>query len=548
MVPLKAKRKIECPENIWPVVISCLALFFFLFPKSSHAETPTPIFQESFETLSQIQADGGTASGVTIEPGRSGNGVRIHNSGSLLSFPAAGHLNMQKGTIEFWVKPNWNGNTGGYKSFFSLVRDPANPKVDSLQIFKQLADYNFFSVRFYDHAGAVAKSVDVGNSVAWKAGEWHRVRLFWDFTLPIAQKYLMIQLDDKYGNYTTTASVGNWNISELFNGFGDMTKARFFLGSQYNGTWQLDAVIDELKIWDQPILPVTPFPVFNPNSSLNFNPNIPSTVDTFRRLYANDGFCTATADETYNNQPNDCPKLADNIAPGKKVVFFQKPAFERVYESYVPKDSEICNQFSGQATPGEYETVFFNIYARVNLANVRVGYTDLQGAKGTIPKENIDLRVVKNWFQGAALQLPYYTPELMLHNDQITLSAKQLFPGGPYNIPSIPKLDHVETKIDQFTSRQFAMIIKVPEGVAAGDYTSIISFSADDLPAQTLLMKFTVLPFTLQDNGRMYTLWYSFEEFGYNGFTESQKWAMTKINFIDIKNHGIDTEFLYGAA
>ena len=73
----------------------------------------------------------------------------------------------------------------------------------------------------------------------------------------------MIQLDDKYGNYTTTASVANWNISPLFKGFRDMSKARFFLGSRYNGSWQLNAVIDELIIWDHPILPVTPFPVFN---------------------------------------------------------------------------------------------------------------------------------------------------------------------------------------------------------------------------------------------------------------------------------------------
>jgi hypothetical protein len=544
MNTLRTKLKIEW-KNILSVAISCILLSFFLFPKSTHAAIPTPIFQESFESFSQIQADGGTARGVTIEPGKSGNGVRVHSSGSLLSFPVAGHLNMQKGTIEFWVKPNWDGNTGGYKSFFSLVRDPVNPKVDSLQIFKQSADYNYFSVKFHDQAGAVAKSDDMGNSVAWKAGEWHRVRLFWDFTLPTPQKYLMIQLDDKYGNYTTTGSAANWNISSRFDGFRDMANARFFLGSQYNGVWQLNAVIDELKIWDQAILPVTPFPVFNPKSSLNFNPDKQSTVDTFRQLYANDGFCSATAGETYNNQPNDCPKLADNIAIGKNVVFFQKPAFERVYENYVPKDSEISNQFSGQATPGEYETIFFGAYARADLATVRVDYTDLQGASGTIPRENIDLRVVKNWFQGAALQLPYYTPELMLHNDQITLSAKQ-FSGGPYDIPSIPKLNHVKTKINRFTSRQFAMIIKVPEGVPAGDYTSTISFSADGLPDQNLQMNFTVLPFKLQDNGRMYTLWYAFQESFYRGFTDQQKWDITKKNFTDIKNHGIDTVFLYG--
>lgn len=392
----------------------------------------------------------------------------------------------------------------------------------------------------------MAKSDDIGNSASWKSGKWHRVRLYWNFTLPVDQKYLMIQLDDNYGVYVTNKSAANWSLPSSFSDFGEISNARFFVGSKHDGTWSLNGAIDELKIWDEPILPVTPFPVFDSSSSSNFNPDEPESVATFRELYANDGFCSAIADETYNNQPADCSKLSNSIEPEDSVVFFQKPAFERVYENYVPKESELDTEFSGQGAPGEYETVFFNAYARADLSNVRVTYTDFEGANGTVSKDEADLRVVKNWFQGAALQLPYYTPELMLQNDQVALSAKQLWTGGPYDIPSIPILHHVETKMDQFTSRQFAMTIKVPEETPAGDYVSTISFSADGLGPQTLQMKFEVLPFELQNDG-IHSLWYAFPEFVYNDLTEEQRWDITKKNFIDIKNHGFDTVFFYGS-
>lgn len=108
----------------------CLFLSL-VFCHPAHAEDPQPIFQESFESLESIQASGGTYSGIAIENGKQGNGVSIEGTDNL-SFPAAGNFSFQKGTIEFWVKPNWDGNTGGYKSFFSIVRDPSVPAKDFL--------------------------------------------------------------------------------------------------------------------------------------------------------------------------------------------------------------------------------------------------------------------------------------------------------------------------------------------------------------------------------------------------------------------------------
>lgn len=545
-----SSKGIARKESVRGLLTLELFLFFSLIipitqAPAASAQTVQPVFYESFDSFDSIKANGGTYRNITLVAGKSGTGALIQGSGSLV-YPAKDHFNFQKGTIEFWIKPNWDGRYslpslqryllkvlwGTTQSLFVpiLSYSPPGSKVGNIMM-PQFNDRGTYNRRL------VTK--EPYTIMQWQANTWRKVVIYWDFTIPDDpingnQSYLVAQID---GTYTTFMRVGGV-VPEA-----PIDNAQIIVGAtDSTGRYSADAVIDELKIYDTSLLPVVPFPEYQ------YNPFYPATEATFRSLFKNDGFCENF--KTYNTDPADCPKLSDVINPGENVLFFKRPAFEAVYENYVPQAAEIGNQLDYQAPQGECGTIFFNVYSRVDLNSVNVTYTDFQGVSGIIPKANFDLRVVKNWFQAArgastvADQLPVYVPGLLLHNDQIPLETDQTL--SQIKVPSLPILDHVETKIRQYTSRQFAMIVKVPEGTPSGYYFSTIVLSADGIAPQTLTLNLEVLPFMLKDTGKTYTIWHMMDtDKNYAKAMRLNIWDILRMDMVDIKNHGLNSIIFY---
>jgi hypothetical protein len=537
-----------------PTVLFTLLVFLF-FPPLTHAKGGPPqkihpIFSETFDSFDSIKANGGTYSDVTLAKGKSGSGVLIQGRGKLV-YPAANHINFQKGTIEFWIKPNWDSSLDlGKTKFFLTVCEGKDFWTAPHRLIIPIVAYtaklnqriqNIFAPAFgyRGHKDLWLQSAEPFTIMKWQPGQWHKITLFWDFTLPdnddgTHNSYMVAKIDDTYTPCKKVAPVGA-------DGFAP--DAKIILGQDHVlGRFPAEAVIDELKIYDRSLLPVVPFPEYQ------FNPANPATVATFRKLFKNDGFCSNF--ETYNTDPADCPKLSDAIKAGQNVLFFQRPPLEQVFENYVPQEAEINNQFNYQAPPGEFETLFFNVYSRIDLNHVRVTYTDFHGAQGTIPRADLDLRVVKNWFQAGrgpstvAAPLPVCVPELLLHNDQIPLDTDQTL--SQFKVPSLPFLDHVQTKISKFTSKQFAMIVKVPEGTPAGIYSSTITLSAAGIPKQTITLNLEVLPFALRDTGKIYSLAYGCDmDAIYAKKMGLDVFAILKKDLTDIKNHDFNALLLF---
>jgi hypothetical protein len=524
--------------------------------KTAKADTPTPIFQESFDSLDKVIANGATSyDNLTFEPGKIGNGVRFSANSNLI-YPPSGRLNFQKGTIEFWFKPDWNGynDLGGAhqpQHFLTLTEGsdyytapmsleiPINSHHDSSitphdyiqNILQPSFGYQGQRVRFAQSQEGFPYTM-VGS---WKANTWHRIQVFWDFSIPdnadgTHASYIIAKIDGSYTKFKTVAPTGNDPYT---------SDAKLMVGQFLNKLYPPKGVMDELKIWDHSLLPVVPFPAFQ------FSPDDTASVANFMKLFANDGFCSSF--ENYNNAPSDCPKLAESINTGQNLLFFQKPLLEQVFENTVPAQSEIKSSMDYQQAQGEFTDLFFNVYSRVDLTMVIVRMSDFISPTSTrpIPKENFDLRVVKNWFQAgvgtSADQLPRYEPELMLYNDQVDYQSDPTLNAYSWNAPSIPRQDYVTTKIDQYTSKQFVVISHVPEGTPAGTYTSTVTLTADGQPDMTLKLNLKVLPFSLMDDGiERPLIWYppiymvrqiyTVEDFDY--------WH--KIYFQDIKNHGFN--------
>ena len=59
-----------------------------------------------------------SASGVSFEPGVSGNAAFFAN-GNMVTFASGGNIDSLTGTLEFFIRPRWNGNDGLNHNFLS---------------------------------------------------------------------------------------------------------------------------------------------------------------------------------------------------------------------------------------------------------------------------------------------------------------------------------------------------------------------------------------------------------------------------------------------
>lgn len=503
-----------------------LLAVLFAFPKNSRADSTTPIFSESFESLDSIRADGGNPSGVNIVSGKQGNGISLKDAGSFLSFPAANHINFQKaGTIDFWVKPNWNGSDITWNKYFFDAEK--NNNIISVYRYQTGANENRLEGMFAppgEQGYRGAGRADVVKN--WKAGEWHNIKIYWDFTLTDKGKqYLAISIDGKYPDITRW-----WMGGPTFTELPDS----FFIGSSAAKDQQADAVIDELKIYDQSLFKL-------------YDPKDPQTEAFWRDLHKDDGTCDNF--ESYADSPNDCPKISDSIKQGQDILVYKKAPFEAVYPNTTPTDSEISDTLSYQEATNEFEPLFFNIYSRKDFSNVKLSYTDFTGPNGSsIPKSNLDLRIVRDWFQSSdgpvrTVLTPTYVPELLLQNDQVTPERDTWTTWKSF--PSLPVLDHAETVLTGNTSKQFVLNAKVSSGTAAGTYSSTLTLTSNNNTQKTFTINLEVLPFELKDSGKIYSTYVPLS------FT----WTPTLIDGTlygkmvqNMKDYGFNGVFHYGMA
>jgi hypothetical protein len=110
------------------------------------------------------------AQGVTFEPGIFGKGAYFA-PGNQIYFPTAGNINSTEGTLEFWIKPRWNGNDGqgyvvlrfGVGGGMYFAKDGAN---------------NWRSI--FNRFGVGNPEVGVAFNVsAWQANQWHHAAFTW---------------------------------------------------------------------------------------------------------------------------------------------------------------------------------------------------------------------------------------------------------------------------------------------------------------------------------------------------------------------------------
>jgi len=171
-------------------------------------------------------ADGehGFETGLSFVPGQKGRGV-LFNGEHTLYYSTENNIDKDQGAIEFWLKPEWDGNDGAGHVFFEVGDDWFN----RLRIMKDGANNFRFMVWSSKVEYGAACSVS-----GWRAEEWHQVRVTW------WEGRIALYLDGDY--------CGGQNYVVM----PETLSSRIFIGSSAKGDLQAQAVIDEFMIFPEP--------------------------------------------------------------------------------------------------------------------------------------------------------------------------------------------------------------------------------------------------------------------------------------------------------
>lgn len=139
-----------------------------------------------------------------------------------------------KGTISFWVKPDWNGDEPSerYRHFFSI-------RSGLFYLYWHRGALTFSSTSRSQARHHYAPSVSVTN---WKAGEWHHVAVTWQRNEKTMRGVKRIFLDGKLAG----------EAKDVLMDF-ELTGALIIGGIDGSETFErsADAAIDEFAIWER---------------------------------------------------------------------------------------------------------------------------------------------------------------------------------------------------------------------------------------------------------------------------------------------------------
>ncbi len=193
------------------------------------------------------------------------------------------------------------------------------------------------------------------------------------------------------------------------------------------------------------------------------------------------------------------------------------------------------------ACRGEYESTSFVATVPRDRVGITVFCSDLLGAKGTIPQANIDIKVVKCWYQandrapgtggdvstqrGKALM-----PELLLNDDdlvRVDLDMRQNLlritdAGGDTSYENVseqndsmsldmiirdaPTLQPVNIKAGHV--QQFWLTVHIPDDAAAGVYGGTLGLTTGAPTTLRIPIELTVHPFDLAKPALVYSIFY----------------------------------------
>ena len=286
--------------------------------------------------------------------------------------------------------------------------------------------------------------------------------------------------------------------------------------------------------------------------------------------------------------PGSPAAAADATSPwaNSEVACYVVPAISSVKRlpDAPPTDGRLGDRLDLVAARGEFEPVSFVVLPRSDVARFELKAGALGGAKGRIPADHVDIKVVKCWYQAGTAWHSYFAdstrrelvPELLLNDETLVkvdhdardnylrvdypegsryvwVSYPARADRGAFNYDTEPVADTAELQPVQLTTgrgKQFWVTVKVPEDAAPGLYRGSITLVADGKAAGAMALNVRVLPFALPMPKTYYDLGREFYTSIYNhcsmlthldqtGGDFEQAERKLRAEFENMRDHGV---------
>ncbi len=312
---------------------------------------------------------------LQLTDGRFGRALSLVPGQSLAIVADDGNFRPDQGTVEMWVRPDWDGDDGQVHVLFSARVERGN----YLECNKLAT--NLFGVA--TGAAGVGRYVRIDtDSSPWRAGEWRHVAFTW------GDGRLALYLD-----------------GELIGEEGDSIPPRRAMPTiVISGRW--DGAIDELAIWDEPR---TQFALDAPIDA----PELEAPE------------MTATLPPPVTDLDR-CPFDLPDAARGYLVV--PKYYVDELDPAQAPAELPDEPRLSAFAARGEWQTMAAVVYATRDLSELTLTPSALAGPEGaTIPATDLQVRAVRRVMQ---------LPRPRVDDAERVPAAALLDPANPFDLPA----------------------------------------------------------------------------------------------------------------
>jgi len=154
-------------------------------------------------------------------------GAETVRQATTLSFPTSGNIEAAEGAICFFFYPFQAGDDGMVHTLFDMA---GGEELNRMHLEKNAADYLVLSV--YDGSGGL-KQLTSNSTVSWTVDTWHHLAFTW--SSGTFAMYL-----DGFAVTATSSGSGTGIVGTL--------PTSMYLGSQYNGALQANAIFDDLIV------------------------------------------------------------------------------------------------------------------------------------------------------------------------------------------------------------------------------------------------------------------------------------------------------------
>ncbi len=173
-----------------------------------------------------------TASGFRLEPGVIDQAAFVNANGQIL-YAKAGNIAAAQGTVEFWIRPSWNGNANEGHTFFIVGQ-----RFDNGLILANDGANNLRFIEWGDDPSTPATEIAVKRGAGfgasdWVAGQWYHLAGTWNGATREVALYVNGQLVDRATNGVS---------------FQDFSTTTLAVGAELNGTESSLAAFDEFRI------------------------------------------------------------------------------------------------------------------------------------------------------------------------------------------------------------------------------------------------------------------------------------------------------------